>query len=115
MSYEQSVALQTAALLAEMERERRADEVRASAIKERSSNGLPSGSAHRQGRKAASSANLAHRRASGTKPFGPCPGFGLPRRASAAKSEPDDLIDFQDDHLSDHHEHADLTFDYDSD
>lgn len=67
MSYEQSLSIQTAALVAEMERERKAEEHRLKAIaivREKSSLGVPSGAAHRQGRKSISSCSGSMRKSS---------------------------------------------------
>ncbi|KAN0061971.1 hypothetical protein ACQY0O_005966 [Thecaphora frezii] len=95
LSYEQSLALQSAALVAERERERRAEEaaaaasVGASASRDRTHNGLPAGPAHRLGRKSISSGSNAVRKGAGSPPsggagrFGPCPGFGVAARRSS--------------------------------
>lgn len=65
MGFEQSLAIQSAALLAERERERRTDELRAKpmpASREKSSWGVPSGAAHRLGRKSISSCSGSMRK-----------------------------------------------------
>ncbi len=65
MGFEQSLAIQSAALLAERERERRTDELRAKpmpASREKSSLGVPSGAAHRLGRKSISSCSGSMRK-----------------------------------------------------
>lgn len=65
MGYEQSLAIQNAALLAERERERRSEESRlksAAAPRDKASLGVPSGAAHKLGRKSISSCSGSMRK-----------------------------------------------------
>ncbi|TKY90772.1 hypothetical protein EX895_000770 [Sporisorium graminicola] len=65
MSYEQSLAIQTAALLAERERERRTEEARIKSpavARDKPSLGVPSGAAHKLGRKSISSCSGSMRK-----------------------------------------------------
>ncbi|EPQ26452.1 uncharacterized protein PFL1_06100 [Pseudozyma flocculosa PF-1] len=67
---QETLALESAALVAEMDRERRAEEVRSTNGRERTvANSLPAGPAHRLGRKSVSSASNTFRRGSGSPIF----------------------------------------------
>lgn len=65
MGYEQSLAIQSAALLAERERERRTEELRlksTATARDKTSLGVPSGAAHKLGRKSISSCSGSMRK-----------------------------------------------------
>ncbi|PWY98790.1 hypothetical protein BCV70DRAFT_27768 [Testicularia cyperi] len=75
ISYEHSLAIQTAALVAEMERERKGEEQRSkagnSSRDKAGRGGVPSGAAHRLGRKSISSCSGSMRRFSGAHSTSP--------------------------------------------
>jgi len=74
MSYEQSLAIQSAALLAERERERRTEDSRlkgTTMARDKPSSGMPSGAAHKAGRKSISSCSGSMRKFSASHSVSP--------------------------------------------